>query len=94
MKGWESTSEMVQALKILALTIYFLIYFFPHYFQASEASSAFRAFHPSHPPSFPCLLRPSFIFFYYLLNKLLCDALMLESIPLQTEQGEERGGWQ
>lgn len=79
MKGWESTSEMMEALKLLALAIFLKGFFFSLlHFQVSEASLAFRAFHL--PPSFLYLLRPSlvfqYIFFFYLLNKLLRDTLM------------------
>lgn len=61
MKGWESTSEMMEALKLLALAIFLKGFFFPLlHFQASEASLAFRAFHL--PRSFLYLLRPSLVF--------------------------------
>lgn len=75
-------SEMMETLKLLALAIYFLIYFFslPIISKPLKLPLPLQLFiHPDKSPlSFPYLLRPRFVLFcfFYLLNKLLRDALM------------------
>ena len=66
MKGWESTSEMMEALKLLARAIYFLIFFFPIISKPLKLPLPSEPFiRPDElPPSFPYLLRPSFFFLF------------------------------
>lgn len=74
MKGWESTSEMMEALKLLALSIFF--FFSPIISKLLKLPLPLEPFIcPDEPPP----LLPVFAsakFFFYLLNKLLRDALM------------------
>lgn len=80
MKGCAATSETAAALKLLLIFIlfYFIFYFFfPRHLQSSEAFPAWRAvphaapqpfIRPDEtPPSFPYLLRPSFVIFFFFL---------------------------
>lgn len=69
MKGWESTSEMMEALKLLALAIYFLILFFPSISKPLKLPLPLEPFirFDELPPSFLYLLRSRF-FCIYLTN--------------------------
>lgn len=73
MKGWESTSETTEALKLPALAIYFLIFFPLIISKPLKLPLPLESFiRPDElPPSFPYLLMPSWsgcFFFIYLTN--------------------------